>query len=198
MNSKEEQTKEEQRLVGVCPSCGKPLKIEQTGGEEDLLHCAEICSNPAAIPTGTRLMADQAKLLFVDSNMHEYTREDYIKKHGIDPLPIWRAIEKWREEQIIRKKEHTVTIEKVTKTTKKVFEQKIAKDILIFVQNLDDFDEADMFTALYIKAINNTLKSNKENYRIDENEVRKIIGETDERFVYGKEVCEECEGCEED
>jgi hypothetical protein len=69
-------------------------------------------------------MADQAKLLFVDSNMHESTREDYIKKHGIDPLPIWRAI--------------------------------------------------------------------------DETEVRKIIAETDERFVYGEEVCEECEGCEED
>jgi len=45
-------------------------------------------------------MADQAKLLFVDGNMHEYTREDYIKNNGIDPLPIWRAIEKWREEQL--------------------------------------------------------------------------------------------------
>ena len=45
-------------------------------------------------------MADQAKLFFVDRNMHEYTREDYIKNNGIDPLPIWRAIEKWREQQI--------------------------------------------------------------------------------------------------
>jgi hypothetical protein len=33
-------------------------------------------------------MADQAKLLFVDGNMHEYTREDYIKNNSIDPLPI--------------------------------------------------------------------------------------------------------------
>ncbi len=64
---------EEHRLVGVCPSCGKPLKIEQTGGEEDVLHCAEICSNPSAMPTGTRLTADQATLHFVDGNMHEYT-----------------------------------------------------------------------------------------------------------------------------
>ncbi len=55
-----------------------------------------------------------------------------------------------------------------------------------------------MFTTLYIKAVNNTLASNKENYRIDANEVRKIIAETDGRFVYGREVCEECEGCEED
>ncbi len=54
-----------------------------------------------------------------------------------------------------------------------------------------------MFTTLYIKAVNNTLASNRENYRIDANEVRKIIAETDE-FVYGEEVCEECEGCEED
>ena len=135
-------------------------------------------------------MADQAKLLFVDSNMHEYTREDYIKKHGIDPLPIWRAREKWREEQINRKKEPTIIIEKVTKTTKKVFEQKTANDILIFVHNLDDFEEADMFTALYIKAVNNALESNDETYRIDKNEVRKIIAETDERFIYGEEECE--------
>ena len=94
MNHKEEQT-----MIGICPSCGKPLKTEQICGE-DFLHCAEICANPAMIPTGTRVMADQAKLLFVDGNMHEYTREDYIKNNGIDPLPIWKAIEKWREEQM--------------------------------------------------------------------------------------------------
>jgi len=103
MNNKEEQT-----MIGICPSCGKPLKIKQTSGEEDFLHFAEICANPAMIPTGTKVMADQAKLLFVDGNMHEYTREDYIKNNGIDPLPIWRAIEKWREEQIIRKEKPTV------------------------------------------------------------------------------------------
>jgi hypothetical protein len=190
--------REEQTMIGICPSCEKPLKIEQTGVEEDFLHCAEICANPAMIPTGTRMMADQAKLLFVDGNMHEYTREDYIKNNGIDPLPVWRAIEKWREEQIIKKGKPAVTIEKVTTTTKKAFEQKTANDILIFVQNFDDFNEADMFTTLYIKAVNNNLESNKENYRIDANEVRKTIAETDQRFVYGEEVCEECEGCEED
>ena len=193
MNNREEQT-----IIGICPSCGKPLEIGQRGGEEDFFHCTEICANPAMIPTGTRVMSDQAKLLFVDGNMHEYTREDYIKNNGIDPLPIWRAIEKWREEQIIRKEKPTVTIEKVTITTKKAFEQKTANDILIFVQNFDDFDDADMFTTLYIKAVNNILASNKENYRIDANEVRKIIAETDGRFVYGREICEECEGCEED
>ena len=103
MNNKEEQT-----MIEICPSCGKPLKIEQIDGEEDFLHCAEICANPATIPTRTRMMADQAKLLFVDGNMHEYPREDYIKNNGIDPLPIWRAIEKWREEQIIKKEKSTV------------------------------------------------------------------------------------------
>jgi hypothetical protein len=90
-------------LIGICPSCGMALKIEETVGKEegvDLLHCSEICSKPAAMPTGARLQADQATLHFTDGNMNEYTREDYIKTHGIDPLPIWRAIEKWREEQI--------------------------------------------------------------------------------------------------
>jgi hypothetical protein len=48
---------------------------------------------------------------------------------------------------------------------------------------LDDFEEADMFTMLYTKAVNNTLESNKENYRIDENVVRNIIAEKDERLV---------------
>ncbi len=62
-------------MIGICPSCGKPLKIEQTGGEEDFLPCAEICANPATIPTGMRVMADQAKLLFVDGNMYEYTEK---------------------------------------------------------------------------------------------------------------------------
>jgi len=97
-------------------------------------------------------------------------------------------------EQIIRKAEPTVTIGKVTKTMKIVLEQKTANDILIFVKSLDDFEEADTFTTLYIKAVNNALESNKETYRIDKNEVKKIIAETDERFVYGEEVCEECEG----
>ena len=73
-------------------------------------------------------------------------------------------------------------------------EQKIATYILIFVQSLDDFEEADAFTTLYIKAVNNALESNDETYRIDKNEVIKIIAETDERFIYGEEVCEECEG----
>ena len=62
MNNKEEQT-----MIEICPSCGKPLKTEQTGGEDDFLHCAEIFANPATIPIGTRLMADQAKLLFVEA-----------------------------------------------------------------------------------------------------------------------------------
>lgn len=92
--------KEDQTMIGVCPNCGKPFKIESTGGGEEWRYCAEVCVNPAAIPTGARLQADQATLHFVDGNMNEFTRKDYIKTHGIDPLPIWEAIEQWREEQI--------------------------------------------------------------------------------------------------
>ena len=50
-----------------------------------------------------------------------------------------------------------------------------------------------MFTTLYTKVVNNTLESNKENYRIDENEVRNIIAKKDERLVYREELCEEYE-----
>lgn len=92
--------KEGQKMIGVCPNCGKPFRIEPEGGGEEWSYCAEVCVNPAAIPAGVRLMADQAKMRFVDGNMNEYTREDYIKAHGIDPLPIWKAIEKWREGQM--------------------------------------------------------------------------------------------------
>ena len=94
---------------------------------------------------------------------------------------------------MIKEAESSVTIEEATKSTKKVFEQKIASDILTFLQNLDDFDEADVFLLLYTKALNRTLEFKKEDYRIDEEDVRKMIAETDERFVYGEEICEKCE-----
>jgi hypothetical protein len=94
------QNKDDQTMIGVCPNCGKPFKIESTGGGEEWSYCAEVCVNPAAIPTGARLQADQATYHYVDGNMNEFKRDEYIKAHGIDPLPIWEAIEKWREEQI--------------------------------------------------------------------------------------------------
>jgi hypothetical protein len=89
----------EEALIGICPSCGKPLKIEHKGTKEEekiSVHCENLCSNTAAIPRGARIMKDDIGLIFTDGDMHEYTREDYIKNHGIDPLPIWRAIEKER------------------------------------------------------------------------------------------------------
>ena len=89
----------EQTMVGLCPSCGKPLKIERTCGKEEeeiSVHCEELCSNPAAIPRGARVKKDDISLIFTDGDMHEYTREEYIKNHGIDPLPLWRAIENER------------------------------------------------------------------------------------------------------
>ena len=55
------------------------------------------------------------------------------------------------KEQIIKEAEPNLTIEKVTKLTKKELEQKTASDILIFVQNLDDFEEADLFTSCTLK-----------------------------------------------
>jgi hypothetical protein len=85
-------------MIGVCPSCGKPFKMEGEG--EELPECKEICANPAAMPTGERLMADQATKLYVDSDMHEMTRSEYIKVHGIDPEPVMEAINRWRENQI--------------------------------------------------------------------------------------------------
>jgi hypothetical protein len=89
----------EETIIGICPSCGKPMKIEAKGSKEEgeiSVHCENLCSNPAAIPRGARIMKDDIGLIFTDGDMHEYTREDYIKNHGIDPLPVWRAIEKER------------------------------------------------------------------------------------------------------
>ena len=89
-----------EEMVGVCPYCGRPFRIEPRSGGEGWAFCGEVCVNPVAIPTGARLQADQATMKFVDGNMMELTREEYQKRHGFDPLPIWKAIEKWREEQI--------------------------------------------------------------------------------------------------
>ncbi|MFB3765037.1 MAG: hypothetical protein ACE14P_07285 [Methanotrichaceae archaeon] len=89
-----------QLLLGVCPSCGKPFKVEKEGGEEGKSYCTDVCKNPAAIPTGVRLQADQATYHFIDGNMNEYKRDEYIRVHGVDPLPIWEAVKKWREDQV--------------------------------------------------------------------------------------------------
>jgi Asp-tRNA(Asn)/Glu-tRNA(Gln) amidotransferase C subunit len=97
------------------------------------------------------------------------------------------------KEEIIKKAEPEATIEKIIALTKKAYERKTADEIVPFVMNLDDYDEADIFTMLYVKAVNSILEADKENFKIDENEVRKIISETDQRFVYVEGVCEECE-----
>jgi hypothetical protein len=85
-------------LIGICPSCGKPFKTEKEGGE--VVECAELCANPAAMPTGERLRGDQATKVYTDGNMHEMTRSEYIKTHGIDPEPVMQAVNKWREDQV--------------------------------------------------------------------------------------------------
>ncbi|HON36722.1 MAG: hypothetical protein IPI63_07440 [Methanothrix sp.] len=40
------------------------------------------------MPTGERLLADQATKLHVDESMQEMKRADYIKRHGFDTEPV--------------------------------------------------------------------------------------------------------------
>jgi len=87
-------------MIGVCPGCGKPFRIEQAKGGEGWVYCEDVCINPGDMPTGTRLMADQATKKYVDGNMHEMTREEYIKAHGFDPEPVMDAMNNWHMEQI--------------------------------------------------------------------------------------------------
>lgn len=89
-------------MIGVCPGCGKPFRIEQSKSGEGLVYCEDVCVIPADMPTGVRMMADQATKLYVDGNMNEMKREQYIKKHGIDPEPVMQAVNKWRDEQIMQ------------------------------------------------------------------------------------------------
>ena len=86
-------------MIGVCPGCGKPFKIENAESGE-VVYCEDVCINPAAMPTGERLMPDQATKLYVDGNMQEMKRQDYIQMHGFDPEPVMQAVNKWREEQV--------------------------------------------------------------------------------------------------
>ncbi len=60
------------------------------------------------------------------------------------------------KEQIIRKTEPTVAMEKVTEATKEAFEHKTANDILTLMQNSDECEDAETFIMLYIKTLNNT------------------------------------------
>ena len=86
-------------MYAVCPNCGKPLKIEKTEGE-DWAFCSEVCYDTSSLPTGTRMLPDQATKVYTDGSMHELTRQEYIKKHGFDPEPVMEAIDNWREEQM--------------------------------------------------------------------------------------------------
>ena len=87
-------------MIGVCPNCGKPFQWEQGKGGEGWVYCQDVCIGPDDMPTGARLMADQATKLYVDGKMHELTREEYIKSHGFDPEPVMQAVNKWREDQV--------------------------------------------------------------------------------------------------
>ncbi len=61
-------------MIGVCPNCGKPFKMEEGKGGEGWTYCAEVCITPAALPTGERLQADQATIKYTDGNMNELSR----------------------------------------------------------------------------------------------------------------------------
>jgi hypothetical protein len=89
-------------VIGVCPNCGKPFRIEEGEGGEGWRYCAEVCIAPAALPTGERLQADQATIKYTDGNMNELSRSEYLKLHGIDPMPVLDAVKAWREEQMER------------------------------------------------------------------------------------------------
>jgi hypothetical protein len=88
-------------LLAICPSCGKPMKMPKGSKEqeEDKMHCEELSSNPVAIPTGVRTMPDNT-FMYLDGNMVSYTQDEYMKNYGFDPDPVWKAIQKWREEQM--------------------------------------------------------------------------------------------------
>ncbi len=88
-------------MIGVCPGCGKPFRIEQAKGGEGWVYCEDVCISPADMPTGMRLMADQATKIYVDGNMRELSRSEYIKEHGFDPEPVMEAVNSWRMEQVM-------------------------------------------------------------------------------------------------
>ena len=87
-------------MIGVCPNCGKPFKMEEGKGGEGWTYCSDVCIVPAALPAGERLQADQATIKYTDGNMNELSRTEYIKLHGIDPMPVWEAVKAGREEQM--------------------------------------------------------------------------------------------------
>jgi hypothetical protein len=45
-------------------------------------------------------LCEKCGIKYTDGNMHELLREEYIKMHGINPMPVWEAVKAWRSEQI--------------------------------------------------------------------------------------------------
>jgi hypothetical protein len=60
-------------MIGVCPNCGKPFRIDNAKGGEGWAFCENIYISPADMPTGERLMADQATKLYID---WKYARDE--------------------------------------------------------------------------------------------------------------------------
>lgn len=58
----------------------------------------------------------------------------------------------------------------------------MSNDILGIVQNLDDADEAKEYARLYIKSQKIAATEAGEKYDFDENEVMRLVKETDSRF----------------
>ncbi len=86
-------------MIGVCPSCNTVLKGEP-GAKENLMDLCKLCNDQDALPTGVRLIPDQASLIFTDGKMVEYKREEYQRVHGFDPLPVWEAIIHQKESEM--------------------------------------------------------------------------------------------------
>lgn len=67
--------------------------------------------------------------------------------------------------------------------TKAENELAMSNEILGIVQNLDDVDEAKEYVRLYIKAQKKAVKEAGEEYDFDDDEVIRLVSETDSRFI---------------
>lgn len=86
------------KRVVICPNCGALSEIDENVEGEDWLACMPLPIEIAQIPAG-KISLVSGVTQYVDGNGAKYSREDYIKMHGIDPEVVWNKISEYRNKR---------------------------------------------------------------------------------------------------
>lgn len=64
-------------------------------GEDEWLSCLDIPEQIKKVPVGKIHYTGQEPI-YVDGNAHQFTRQEYINTHAVDPEEVWQEIKQRR------------------------------------------------------------------------------------------------------